>query len=76
MCIRDRPGVDAYLQRIIALFTDPVSCQGGAAHTVGVSVGVAHSAADDDPDSLIRRADRAMYEAKRSTEVVSAYRTA
>ncbi len=74
--LNDQPGVDAYLQRIIALFTDPVSCQGGAAHTVGVSVGVAHSAADDDPDSLIRRADRAMYEAKRSTEVVSAYRTA
>jgi diguanylate cyclase (GGDEF)-like protein len=74
--LNDQTAADAYLHRIIALFTEPVSCRGGAAHTVGVSVGVAHSAADDDPDSLIRRADRAMYEAKRSTEVVSAYRTA
>jgi PleD family two-component response regulator len=53
-----------------------VRCRGGAAHAVGVSVGVAHSTAEDDPDSLVQRADRAMYEAKRSTEVASAYRTA
>jgi PleD family two-component response regulator len=49
---------------------------GGVTHEVGVSVGVAHSKFNDDPDSLIRRADSAMYEAKRSTVVASAYRTA
>ena len=43
---------------------------------VGVSVGVAHSTDDDYPDGLFRRADSAMYDAKRSTEVASAYRTA
>jgi diguanylate cyclase (GGDEF)-like protein/PAS domain S-box-containing protein len=67
---------EAYLHRIMALFSDPVRCRGGEAHAVGVSVGIAHSAEEDDPDSLVRRADRAMYEAKRSTEVASAYRTA
>jgi PleD family two-component response regulator len=41
-----------------------------------VSVDVAHSTPGDDPDGLIHRADIAMYHAKRSTEVVSAYRTA
>jgi diguanylate cyclase (GGDEF)-like protein/PAS domain S-box-containing protein len=74
--LADAATADAYLQRIIALFDDPVRCRGGAAHAVGVSVGVAHSTADDDPDSLVQRADRAMYEAKRSTEIASAYRTA
>jgi diguanylate cyclase (GGDEF)-like protein/PAS domain S-box-containing protein len=74
--LTDAATADAYLQRILALFADPVRCRGGAAHAVGVSVGVAHSTADDDPDSLVQRADRAMYEAKRSTEVASAYRTA
>jgi diguanylate cyclase (GGDEF)-like protein/PAS domain S-box-containing protein len=72
----DRVAIDAYLARIMALFTDPVRCRGGTTHTIGVSVGVAHSTSNDDPDGLIRRADRAMYEAKRSTEIASAYRTA
>jgi diguanylate cyclase (GGDEF)-like protein len=74
--LTDTAATDAYLERIIGLFSHPVKCRGGAVHAVVASVGVAHSTADDDPDSLIQRADRAMYEAKRSTEVVSAYRTA
>jgi diguanylate cyclase (GGDEF)-like protein/PAS domain S-box-containing protein len=71
----DRAATDSYLARIMTLFTDPVRCRGDTTHTIGVSVGVAHSVSDDDPDGLIRRADRAMYEAKRLTEVASAYRT-
>jgi diguanylate cyclase (GGDEF)-like protein len=74
--LRERAASEAYLERIMALFTDPVRCRGEATHTVGVSVGVAHSRPGDDPDGLIRRADSAMYDAKRSTEVASAFRTA
>jgi diguanylate cyclase (GGDEF)-like protein/PAS domain S-box-containing protein len=70
-----RASSEAYLERIMRLFTDPVWCRGDITHTVGVSVGVAHSATGDDPDELIRRADSAMYDAKRSTEVASAFRT-
>jgi diguanylate cyclase (GGDEF)-like protein/PAS domain S-box-containing protein len=74
--ITERLAADAYLERIMGLFTDPVRCRGGTSHAVGVSVGVAHSTSDDHADALIRRADGAMYAAKRSTEVASAYRTA
>jgi diguanylate cyclase (GGDEF)-like protein/PAS domain S-box-containing protein len=73
--LTDRAASEAYLERIMGLFTDPVRCRGDIIHTVGVSVGVAHSAPGDDPDELIRRADSAMYDAKRSTEVASAFRT-
>jgi diguanylate cyclase (GGDEF)-like protein/PAS domain S-box-containing protein len=73
--LTDRAAAEAYLERIMTLFTDPVRCRGDITHTVGVSVGVAHSARGDDPDELIRRADSAMYDAKRSTEVASAFRT-
>jgi diguanylate cyclase (GGDEF)-like protein/PAS domain S-box-containing protein len=73
--LTDRAAAEAYLERIMTLFTDPVRCRGDITHTVGVSVGVAHSAPGDDPDELIRRADGAMYDAKRSTEVASAFRT-
>jgi diguanylate cyclase (GGDEF)-like protein/PAS domain S-box-containing protein len=71
-----RAASEAYLERIMMLFTDPVRCRSDVTHTVGVSVGVAHSTPGDDPDELIRRADSAMYDAKRSTQVASAFRTA
>jgi diguanylate cyclase (GGDEF)-like protein/PAS domain S-box-containing protein len=74
--LADRAAADAYLERVMALFSDPVRCRGGTSHAVGVSIGVAHSILDDDSDGLFRRADSAMYDAKRSTEVASAYRTA
>ena len=74
--LRDRTESDAYLRRIMGLFAAPVRCRGGATHAVGVSVGVAHSTTYDDPDDMLHRADVAMYDAKRSTEVASAYRTA
>jgi len=73
--LAERAAGDAYMERILALFKDPVQCRGGPSHVVGVSVGVAHSTLDDDSDRLFRRADSAMYDAKRSTEVASAYRT-
>jgi diguanylate cyclase (GGDEF)-like protein/PAS domain S-box-containing protein len=73
--LTDRVAAEAHLERIMSLFTAPIRCRGDATHSVGVSVGVAHSAPGDDPDELIRRADRAMYDAKRSTEVASAFRT-
>ena len=66
----------AHLERIMRLFADPVQCRGGASHAVGGSVGVAHSTPDDAVDDLFRRADAAMYKAKRSAEVMSAYRMA
>jgi diguanylate cyclase (GGDEF)-like protein/PAS domain S-box-containing protein len=74
--LTDPAAAAAYLERIMGFFTDPVRCRGGTPHAVGVSVGVAHSVVDDHSDQLIRRADSAMYEAKRSTEVASAYRSA
>jgi diguanylate cyclase (GGDEF)-like protein/PAS domain S-box-containing protein len=74
--LADQAVAEAYLERIMTLFIDPVRCRGGTSHVVGVSVGVAHSSLDDDSDGLFRRADSAMYDAKRSTEVASAYRTA
>ncbi len=74
--LTDEAAAGAFLRRIMSLFTDPIRCRGEVSHSVGVSVGVAHSSPGDDPDELIRRADRAMYDAKRSTEVSSAFRTA
>jgi GGDEF domain-containing protein len=74
--LHDQAAARAHLERIMALFAEPVRCRGGVSHAVGVSVGVAHSTTDDTADGLFRRADSAMYDAKRSTEVTSAYRTA
>ena len=74
--LSDEAAAGAFLRRMMSLFTDPIRCRGEVSHSVGVSVGVAHSSPGDDPDELIRRADRAMYDAKRSTEVSSAFRTA
>ena len=74
--LSDEAAAGAFLRRMMSLFTEPIRCGGEVSHSVGVSVGVAHSSPGDDPDELIRRADRAMYDAKRSTEVSSAFRTA
>jgi diguanylate cyclase (GGDEF)-like protein/PAS domain S-box-containing protein len=71
------PGAAArYLDRVTALFAEPVTCRSGQSYPVGASMGVAHYKTGDNPDTLLRRADIAMYEAKRSTVVSSAYRTA
>jgi diguanylate cyclase (GGDEF)-like protein/PAS domain S-box-containing protein len=64
------------LDRITALFGEPIRCRNGDVHLVGASIGVARSLPGDKPDGLLRRADTAMYEAKHSTESASAYRFA
>jgi diguanylate cyclase (GGDEF)-like protein/PAS domain S-box-containing protein len=65
-----------FLARVASLFTMPVHCRGRATHMIGASIGAARSRPGDDPDALIRRADEAMYEAKRSAETATAYRIA
>ena len=50
-------------ERLVAAFTEPIDHGNGRAH-VGVSVGVAMSWPDDDVESIVRRADQAMYRAK------------
>ncbi len=62
----DRPVVGKILHKIIAAIDEPVALGDGASATVGVSIGVV---AFDDPavtrEELVRRADEAMYAAKR-----------
>jgi diguanylate cyclase (GGDEF)-like protein/PAS domain S-box-containing protein len=57
---------DAVATRLLGAFADPISVEGhrlALAASVGVAAG--HYAAGDDPDRLLRRADAAMYAAKR-----------
>jgi diguanylate cyclase (GGDEF)-like protein len=65
--LRDAPPPDTagILNRISAELSRPVVLQTGPV-TVGASIGTATSAPGDDADALIRRADLAMYHAKRS----------
>jgi diguanylate cyclase (GGDEF)-like protein/PAS domain S-box-containing protein len=60
---------DAVASRLLAAFADPISVEGRRlplAASVGVAVG--QYAAGDDPDRLLRRADAAMYAAKRAAD--------
>lgn len=60
-------------QKILKLFEEPVTIEG---HTlsVGISIGIAHSPEHGlDAESLMRRADRAMYHAKSSQCGFSVY---
>jgi diguanylate cyclase (GGDEF)-like protein len=62
----DRPGVARVLGRLRSQLDVPVDLGDGRIATVGMSVGVALGGADvEDADALIRRADIAMYAAKR-----------
>jgi len=57
-------------RRLRAAVTAPVEVRGSGPVSVGVSVGTAWSGGgEDDPRTLLRRADEAMYLDKRSTEV-------
>jgi diguanylate cyclase (GGDEF)-like protein len=60
------PGhVDGVLDRISAALSRPINLRGEWVR-VGASLGLADSADERDPDELIRRADLAMYRAKRA----------
>lgn len=68
------PGdVEIVVERLIKAMDDPVILDGQEHHGLGVSVGICFCPRHgEDVDTLIRRADRAMYEAKKVGE--SAYR--
>jgi len=56
--------IEPILERVTAMWTDPIVMPHGAAYTSG-SIGIAFSQdADDSPNSLLRDADSAMYQAK------------
>jgi diguanylate cyclase (GGDEF)-like protein len=61
----DVQGVETALARIREELDRPVDLGGGRDAKVGASIGVAFSGRDTDIDTLIRRADLAMYTAKR-----------
>jgi diguanylate cyclase (GGDEF)-like protein len=62
----DTEGVETALARIRSALDVPVELGNGRSAKVGASIGVAFSDAGTDIDSLIRRADLAMYTAKRN----------
>jgi diguanylate cyclase (GGDEF)-like protein len=60
------PGhVDGILDRIAATLSRPIELRGESVR-IGASIGLASSTDESDPEELIRRADVAMYRAKRS----------
>jgi diguanylate cyclase (GGDEF)-like protein len=60
------PWVSALAWRIVAALAEPVPLAGGASAQVGASLGVASCPVHaHDAESLLREADRAMYEVKR-----------
>ena len=61
----DVEGVETALSRIRTSLDLPVELGGGRSAKVGASIGVAFSSSETDIDGLIRRADLAMYTAKR-----------
>lgn len=73
---RDLPGSTAtrhYLERLTALFGTAIDVN-GTPHLVGASIGVARARLGDTAASLLRRADKAMYAAKRRAAATSTYR--
>jgi diguanylate cyclase (GGDEF)-like protein len=62
----DEAGSEQVLARIRAALDQPVDLGGGRSATVGASIGLVLSGRDTGIDELIRRADLAMYTAKRS----------
>ena len=69
----DHEGVETALARIRAELDVRVDLGGGRSAKVGASIGVAFSGPDTDIDGLIRRADLAMYTAKRGGRGISVF---
>ncbi|HEY0402996.1 MAG TPA: sensor domain-containing diguanylate cyclase [Blastococcus sp.] len=69
----DREGAETALARIRTALDVPVDLGAGRTAKVGASMGVAFGGADVDIDSLIRRADLAMYTAKRNGRGISVF---
>jgi diguanylate cyclase len=63
--LRDAPGeaADRAARRMLALLARPVAAAGHE-RVVHASIGLAHAAAGDDHDAVLRKADMAMYAAK------------
>ena len=69
----DTDGVETALARIRSELDVPVDLGGGRSARIGASIGVAFSGPDTDIDGLIRRADLAMYTAKRNGRGTSVF---
>jgi diguanylate cyclase (GGDEF)-like protein len=69
----DEPGVEQVLARIRAQLDLSIALGGERSAKVGASLGVAFGGPDTDIDTLIRRADLAMYTAKRNGRGTTVY---
>jgi len=69
----DAEGVEQVLARIRLQLDLPIELGAGRAAKVGASLGVAFGGRDTDIDTLIRRADLAMYTAKRNGRGTTVY---
>ena len=69
----DTDGVETALARIRSELDVPVDLGGGRSAKIGASIGVAFSGPDTDIDGLIRRADLAIYTAKRNGRGTSVF---
>jgi len=69
----DTAGVEQVLARVRTALDLPIELGGGRTAKVGASLGVAFSGTDTDLDTLIRRADLAMYTAKRRGRGTTVY---
>jgi diguanylate cyclase (GGDEF)-like protein len=61
----DRAGIQQVLARVRAQIDGPIDLGAGRAARIGASIGIAIAGAGIDVDALVRRADSAMYAAKR-----------
>jgi diguanylate cyclase (GGDEF)-like protein len=62
--VRDEPTLARIAARIEAALVDPLVCLNGHRHDLGVSIGVALSGQGSTPETMLTRADQAMYAVK------------
>jgi len=63
---RERAELENAAERLRKCVADEPFVLNGQPLTVTISIGIAHCGATDNPESIIARADAAMYDAKRS----------